>query len=191
MGARPAQLKKHMPSRRPATLLATVQRLETNTVDDALELLDLLMVTKLFGQAAAGGRQGLGPPASQAGHCLSPARGGGRSDAGGGRLGVGGRGPAGRCVGGDRGDRPRAELRAAVATVTGMVPPPDASDTPARPTPTTWSGCSNATVPTALGEAVNTYDRIHKSLHVLALINDEDLRRPLRDPDAPEDDEEE
>ncbi|MEV4116070.1 hypothetical protein [Nonomuraea sp. NPDC049695] len=42
-------LKKHPASRRLATLLATAQRLET--IDDTLELLDLLMVTELLGKA--------------------------------------------------------------------------------------------------------------------------------------------
>jgi len=34
--------------------------------------------------------------------------------------------------------------------------------------------------PTALGEAINNYGRIFKSLHVLALIDDEDLRRDIK-----------
>jgi len=51
LSARAAQLKKHPAERRLATLLATVQRLQTKTVDDALELLDLLMVTELLGKA--------------------------------------------------------------------------------------------------------------------------------------------
>ena len=34
--------------------------------------------------------------------------------------------------------------------------------------------------PTALGEAINTYGRIFKSLHVLAVIDDEDLRRDIK-----------
>jgi len=34
--------------------------------------------------------------------------------------------------------------------------------------------------PTALGEALNTYGRIFKSLHVLALIDDEDMRRDIK-----------
>jgi len=34
--------------------------------------------------------------------------------------------------------------------------------------------------PTALGEAINTYGRIFKSLHILALIDDEDLRRDIK-----------
>ncbi|MFI7643824.1 Tn3 family transposase [Nonomuraea sp. NPDC049400] len=34
--------------------------------------------------------------------------------------------------------------------------------------------------PTALGEAINTYGRVFKSLHVLALIDDEDLRRDIK-----------
>ncbi|MGH3550298.1 MAG: Tn3 family transposase [Pseudonocardiaceae bacterium] len=34
--------------------------------------------------------------------------------------------------------------------------------------------------PTALGEAINTYGRIFKSLHVLTLIDDEDMRRGIK-----------
>jgi TnpA family transposase len=34
--------------------------------------------------------------------------------------------------------------------------------------------------PTALGEAINAYGRIFKSLHVLAVIDDEDLRRDIK-----------
>jgi len=51
MAARAAQLKKHPAPRRLATLLATVGRLAAKTIDDALELLDLLMVTELLGKA--------------------------------------------------------------------------------------------------------------------------------------------
>jgi hypothetical protein len=51
MSARSAQLKKYPVSRRLATLVATVQRLETKTIDDSLELLDLLMVTELLSRA--------------------------------------------------------------------------------------------------------------------------------------------
>ena len=45
MAARAGQLKKHPPARRYATLLAAVARLRAKTIDDALDLLDLLMVT--------------------------------------------------------------------------------------------------------------------------------------------------
>jgi TnpA family transposase len=51
LGARSAQLKRHPDERRIATLVASVRRLETKTIDDALELLDLLMVTELLGKA--------------------------------------------------------------------------------------------------------------------------------------------
>ena len=50
MSARAAQLKKHPPARRLATLLATARHLQTKTIDDTLELLDLFVVTKLFGK---------------------------------------------------------------------------------------------------------------------------------------------
>ncbi|MFF5211064.1 DUF4158 domain-containing protein [Streptosporangium sp. NPDC000396] len=51
LGARSAQMKRHPSERRIATLVASVRRLETKTIDDALELLDLLMVTELLGKA--------------------------------------------------------------------------------------------------------------------------------------------
>jgi hypothetical protein len=49
MGTR-AALKKHPPARRYATVLATVTPLRAKTIDDALDLLDLLMVTELAGR---------------------------------------------------------------------------------------------------------------------------------------------
>ncbi|MCU1500551.1 MAG: transposase for transposon gamma-delta, partial [Acidimicrobiales bacterium] len=51
MAARAGQLKKHPPARRYATVLATVTGLRAKTIDDALDLLDLLMVTELAGRA--------------------------------------------------------------------------------------------------------------------------------------------
>jgi len=44
-------LRRHGSERRLATLVATVVQLQTRTVDDALELLDLLMTTRLLAQA--------------------------------------------------------------------------------------------------------------------------------------------
>lgn len=51
MTAGAAALKKHPPARRYATLLATVRRLASKTIDDALDVLDLLVVTELAGKA--------------------------------------------------------------------------------------------------------------------------------------------
>jgi TnpA family transposase len=51
MAARAGQLKKHPPARRFATVVAAVTRLRAKTIDDALDLLDLLMVTELAGKA--------------------------------------------------------------------------------------------------------------------------------------------
>ncbi|HUR04817.1 MAG TPA: hypothetical protein VM347_19895 [Nonomuraea sp.] len=51
LGARSAQLKRHPAERRIATLVASVRRLETKTIDDAWGLLDLLMVTELLSKA--------------------------------------------------------------------------------------------------------------------------------------------
>src|SRR5690625_7480371 len=44
-------LRRHDDPRRLATLLATVVHLQSRAVDDALELLDLLMTTRLLAQA--------------------------------------------------------------------------------------------------------------------------------------------
>ncbi len=49
MAAKAPQLRRHPPSRRMATLLATMVYLEARSIDDCLELFDLLMVTELVG----------------------------------------------------------------------------------------------------------------------------------------------
>lgn len=46
------KIARHPDSRRTATLLATLQMLETRATDDALELFDALMSNELFGRAA-------------------------------------------------------------------------------------------------------------------------------------------
>ncbi|WP_045878758.1 Tn3 family transposase [Pseudofrankia sp. DC12] len=51
MSADASQIRRHGDGRRLATLLATVQYLEAKAVDDALELLDLLMTTELLNKA--------------------------------------------------------------------------------------------------------------------------------------------
>jgi Tn3 transposase DDE domain len=51
MGATATTLRRHRPSRQLATLLATVVYLEGKSVDDCLDLLDLLMMTELIGKA--------------------------------------------------------------------------------------------------------------------------------------------
>ena len=51
MSARAQALRRHGNQRKLATLLATVAYLEARSVDDCLELLDLLMVTELIGKA--------------------------------------------------------------------------------------------------------------------------------------------
>jgi len=51
MAAKAAQLRRHPPARRLATLLSTVAYLKASAVDDALELLDLLVTTELLGKA--------------------------------------------------------------------------------------------------------------------------------------------
>lgn len=51
MTASATQIRRHPPPRRLATLLSTVVHLESKAIDDALELLDLLMATELLGKA--------------------------------------------------------------------------------------------------------------------------------------------
>ncbi|WP_308016308.1 hypothetical protein [Nonomuraea aurantiaca] len=51
MRADASALRRHPDGRRLATLLATVRHLEGKSVDDALELLDLLMATELVNKA--------------------------------------------------------------------------------------------------------------------------------------------
>ncbi len=51
MTASATQIRRHPPSRRLATLLSMVVHLEARAIDDALELLDLLMATELLGKA--------------------------------------------------------------------------------------------------------------------------------------------
>ena len=51
MSADASQLRRHADGRRLATLLATVRFLEAKSVDDTLELLDLLMATELLNKA--------------------------------------------------------------------------------------------------------------------------------------------
>jgi hypothetical protein len=51
MAAKATALRRHGPSHRLATLLATVAYLEAKSIDACLELLDLLMVTDLLGKA--------------------------------------------------------------------------------------------------------------------------------------------
>ena len=51
MSADASQIRRHPDGRRLATLLATVRHLEAKSVDDTLELLDLLMATELVNKA--------------------------------------------------------------------------------------------------------------------------------------------
>ena len=51
MTAKTQQMRRHPAVRRLATLMATVRYLEAKSVDDTLELLDLLMTTELLGKA--------------------------------------------------------------------------------------------------------------------------------------------
>jgi len=51
MAGKAAALRDLGSSRRTATLLATVHQLELTAIDDALDLLDVLMATKLLARA--------------------------------------------------------------------------------------------------------------------------------------------
>jgi hypothetical protein len=51
MAAKAPRLRRHPRARRVATLLATVVHLQAASIDDCLELFDLLMVTELLGKA--------------------------------------------------------------------------------------------------------------------------------------------
>jgi hypothetical protein len=51
MSADASLIRRHPDSRRLATLLATVRHLEAKSVDDTLELLDLLMAAELVNKA--------------------------------------------------------------------------------------------------------------------------------------------
>ncbi|HUL45469.1 MAG TPA: DUF4158 domain-containing protein [Steroidobacteraceae bacterium] len=49
--AKAAHLRRHPPARRTATLVATVWHLQAVSIDDCLELFDLIMTTELLGRA--------------------------------------------------------------------------------------------------------------------------------------------
>ena len=51
LSAKAPALRELSPKRRAATLLATIRQLEIDSVDDALDLFDLLMATKLLARA--------------------------------------------------------------------------------------------------------------------------------------------
>jgi hypothetical protein len=51
LSAKAPTLRELSPKRRAATLLATIRQLEVDSVDDALDLFDLLMATKLLARA--------------------------------------------------------------------------------------------------------------------------------------------
>src|SRR5688572_29962196 len=57
MAAKAPTLRDLEDSRQAATLLASVRHLETATVDDALDLLDVLMASKLLARASRMGRE--------------------------------------------------------------------------------------------------------------------------------------
>jgi hypothetical protein len=125
MGADVAQLKRHGDQRRMTTLVATVAQLEATATDDALELLELLMATELAGRA----RQEANKETVKRHPRLA------RASA---MLAVvaqvlleardwGGDGEVRVCQVWEAIEVriPRAEVRAAVDTVTGMLPPPE------------------------------------------------------------------
>jgi len=126
MGADVAQLKRHGDQRRMAVLVATVAQLEATATDDALELLELLMRTELIGKARTDADKQVikrHPKLARASAVLAVAV----------EVLL-----EAASWGSDEEVRvsqlweaieariPRAELRAAAATVTGMLPPPEA-----------------------------------------------------------------
>ena len=126
MAAKATALRRHPDTRRLATLMATVRHLEAKSVDDTLELLDLLMSTELLGRArtAADKEKVRKPPrltrataklAVAVEVMLEAGAGGSETE-----VRVAEVWEAIEAV------VSRAELRAAVATVNEMVPPPGA-----------------------------------------------------------------
>jgi hypothetical protein len=106
MSADAGLIRRHPDGRRLATLLATVRHLEAKSVDDALELLDLLMTAETAEQGADRIGQGQSTQAPPARQGVGPAGGGGGGVVRVRRMGRSGRGAAGVAgVGGDRGGR--------------------------------------------------------------------------------------
>jgi TnpA family transposase len=124
MNAKSQQISRHLPARRLATLLSTVVYLEGKATDDALELLDLLMTADLLGKAERESEKEKArrhPRLARASAKLAAA------------VEVlfeaaerGEEITLGQLWEGIEAVISRAELRDAVAAVTGMVPPPDA-----------------------------------------------------------------
>ena len=132
MSADASQMRRHGDGRRLATLLATVVFLEAKSVDDTLELLDLLMSIELLNKAhtAADKEKVRKHPKlakatarlAVAVEALFDSDGWGGADEE--RAGVGG-------VGGDRGGRVPGRAARGVVLVNDIVPPADAAE-PAR-----------------------------------------------------------
>ncbi|MER5323157.1 hypothetical protein [Streptosporangium roseum] len=126
MGTDVAQLKRHGAERRMATLVATVAQLEASATDDALELLELLWATEPAGKArTAANKETIKkhPRLAKASAMLAVVA----------QVLL-----AARTWGEEEDVRvaevweaieariPREQVRVAVATVTGMLPPPEA-----------------------------------------------------------------
>jgi len=126
MTAKATALRRHPGARRLATLMATVRHLEARSVDDALELFDLLMSTELLGRAAVAADKEKARKHPRLARATA-------------RLAVAASALLDSQEWGSEEEVrvaavweaieamiSREELRAAVATVTEMVPPPDA-----------------------------------------------------------------
>jgi TnpA family transposase len=126
MTAKATALRRHPDSRRLATLMATVRHLEAKSVDDTLELLDLLMITELLKKAhteADKEKVRRHPALTRATARLAVAV-EALLDAE--QWGSAEETPVAAVWEAIEAQVSRAELRAAVATVNEMVPPPDA-----------------------------------------------------------------
>ena len=129
MTASASLIRRHPEARRIATLLATVRHLEAKSVDDALEMLDLLMSAELVGRARTASDK-------------DKARRHPRLARASARLAVAVEALFGADGWGGQGEEPRvsqvweaieavvsrADLRAALEVVTENTPPPDAED---------------------------------------------------------------
>ena len=157
MGADVAQLKRHGDQRRMATMVATVAQLEVTATDDALELLELLWATELVGKARQEANKETvkrHPRLARASAVLAVVA---QVLLGAREWGSGDEARVSEVWEAIEARFPRAEVRAAVDTVTGMLPPPEALPEPdwraelARKTATVVGLCKMLTATITFG----------------------------------------